>query len=97
MSTEDTAPTTAELLARIDELTRRVEWLEASLPDGPRQPTTVPPDVVMAISAAVAAYLGERAKVRQIRLSGTPTWTQQGRASVMGSHTVTPGRRHALR
>lgn len=84
-------PTTAELLARIEELSRRVEWLEASLADGPHAPTAVPPDVVMAISAAVAAYLGKRAKVRQIHLSGTTTWAQQGRAAVMGSHGVAHG------
>jgi methylmalonyl-CoA carboxyltransferase 12S subunit len=66
-------PTTAELLARLDELTRRVEWLEASV-DGPHAPTTVPPDVVLAISAAVAAYLGKRATVRRIHLSGGASW-----------------------
>lgn len=89
MSTEHIAPTTAELLARIEELTRRVEWLEASLSDGPHAPVAIPPDVVMAISAAVAAYLGKRAKVRQIHLSGTTSWAQQGRAAVMGSHSIT--------
>jgi methylmalonyl-CoA carboxyltransferase large subunit len=82
-------PTTAELLARIQELTRRVEWLEASLGVGPHAPTDVPPDVVLAISAAVAAYLGKRATVRQIHLSGTTSWAQQGRAAVMASHGIT--------
>jgi methylmalonyl-CoA carboxyltransferase large subunit len=97
VSTDESVPTTAELLARIEELTRRVEWLEADRPGGPPQPTAIAPDVVLAISAAVAGYLGERARVRQIRLSGTPNWTQQGRSTVMGSHNVTRGRSHALR
>jgi methylmalonyl-CoA carboxyltransferase large subunit len=91
-------PTVAELLARIEELTRRVEWLEAGRSDGPQVPTDLPPDVVLAISAAVAAYLGKRAKVRAIHLSDSATWAQQGRASIMGSHTVThrraPGSGH---
>jgi len=84
-------PTGAELLARIEDLTRRVEWLEASVADGAAVPTTVPPDVVLAISAAVAAYLGKRATVRQIHLSGSTSWAQQGRAAVMASHGFTHG------
>ena len=93
MSTDHLAPTTAELLARIEELTRRVEWLEASMADGPHAPTTVPPDVVLAISAAVAAYLGKKAKVRQIHLAGGANWAQQGRAAVMASHGFAHGTR----
>ena len=85
-------PTTADLLARIEELTRRVEWLEASV-DGPHVPTALPPDVVLAISAAVAAYLGKRAKVRQIHLSGGAGWAQEGRAAVMASHHLQHGAR----
>jgi methylmalonyl-CoA carboxyltransferase large subunit len=88
VSADHIAPTTAELLARIEELTRRVEWLEAGMADGPHVPTTVSPDVVLAISAAVAAFLGKRAKVRQIHLAGTTTWAQQGRAAVMASHGI---------
>ncbi len=92
MSTDHIAPTTAELLARIEELTRRVEWLEASL-DGPHAPTAVPPDVVLAISAAVAAYLGKRARVKQIHLTGGASWAQDGRATVMASHRISHGTR----
>jgi len=91
VSTDHIAPTTAELLARIEELTRRVEWLEASQADGPHVPTSVSPDVVLAISAAVAAYLGKRAKVRQIHLADSASWAQQGRAAVMGSHRIEHG------
>lgn len=96
MSADHIAPTTAELLARIEELTRRVEWLEASQPEGLHAPTVVSPDVVLAISAAVAAYLGKKARVRQIHLADSQTWSQQGRASVMGSHAVPHGP-HATR
>lgn len=84
-------PSTAELLARLEELTRRVEWLEASKPGGVHAPPTVPPDVVLAISAAVTAYLGKRAKVRQVHLADSATWAQQGRASIMGSHSIPHG------
>ena len=84
-------PTAAQLMSLIDDLTRRVAWLEASLADGPHVPTDVPPDVVLAISAAVAAYLGKRATVRQIHLRGSTTWAQQGRAAVMASHGIAHG------
>jgi methylmalonyl-CoA carboxyltransferase large subunit len=86
-------PSVAELLVRIEELARRVEWLEAAQPEG-LAPPDLPPDVVLAISAAVAAYLGKRAKVRAIHLSDSVGWAQQGRASIMGSHAVPHGPVH---
>jgi methylmalonyl-CoA carboxyltransferase large subunit len=89
----EAGPTTAELLARIEELTRRVEWLEAGQADGPPPPPTLPPEVVLAISAAVAAYLGKRATVRQVHVRSHSTWAKQGRAQVMASHGFTHGSR----
>jgi len=83
----------AQLLAKIDELTRRVEWLEASLGDERPAPTVFSPDVVLAISAAVAAYLGKRATVRQIHLTGSTNWARQGRTAVMATHDHTHGSR----
>jgi methylmalonyl-CoA carboxyltransferase 12S subunit len=38
------------------------------------------------IAAAVAAFLGERAHIRQVRLVTSEAWAQQGRVSVMASH-----------
>jgi methylmalonyl-CoA carboxyltransferase large subunit len=86
-------PDLAELLSRVDELTRRVEWLEAAVVEGPPTAGTLPPEVVLAISAAVAAYLGKRATIRQIHLSGTTTWAQQGRAAIQASHGFSHTRR----
>jgi methylmalonyl-CoA carboxyltransferase 12S subunit len=43
-------------------------------------------EVVLVIAAAVAAFLGERAHIRQIRLLASEAWAQQGRVSVMASH-----------
>jgi hypothetical protein len=48
----------------------------------------IDPDVILAISAAVAAYLGERAHVKQIRLIGSQAWGRQGRVSVQASHRL---------
>ena len=51
-----------------------------------KAPEPISEEVVLAISAAVAAYLGKRATVRQIRLIGNEAWAQQGRVSIMASH-----------
>ena len=41
---------------------------------------------LVAISAAVAAFLGERVRIRQIRLIRSSAWAQAGRVSVQASH-----------
>lgn len=41
---------------------------------------------VLAISAALAAWLGVHAHIRQIRLIRSSAWAQQGRASIQASH-----------
>jgi methylmalonyl-CoA carboxyltransferase 12S subunit len=53
-------------------------------------PASVPVDgeLAMAIGAAIAAYLGKRPHIRQIRLLGSSAWAQQGRVSVQGSYSV---------
>lgn len=43
-------------------------------------------EVLVVLSAAVAAFLGERAHIKQVRLLHSDAWAQQGRVSVMASH-----------
>ena len=43
-------------------------------------------ETLAVIAAAVAAFLGERAHIRQVRLVASEAWAQQGRVSVMASH-----------
>lgn len=43
-------------------------------------------ETLLAISAAVAAYLGVRAHIRQVRLIQSTTWGQIGRLNVHASH-----------
>jgi methylmalonyl-CoA carboxyltransferase large subunit len=43
---------------------------------------------VLAISAAVAAWLGVQAHIRQIRLIRTGAWAQQGRVTIQASHRL---------
>lgn len=77
-------PTLDELLSAVSALTARVDALEselvavrAALPH-----PEVPDEVVMAISAAVAAFLGHRARLKQVRYSTSPAWAQQYRTAV---------------
>jgi methylmalonyl-CoA carboxyltransferase 12S subunit len=82
--------TTAELLAAVRALAERVEQLEGEL-EAVRRRTSepgVPDDVVLAISAAVAAFLGHRAKVKQVHYRTGQAWAQQGRVVVQGQHNV---------
>ena len=45
-------------------------------------------ELVLVISAAIAAFLGKRAHIRQIRLLGSAAWAQQGRATIQASHAL---------
>jgi methylmalonyl-CoA carboxyltransferase 12S subunit len=48
----------------------------------------IPEDDLLVIAAAVAAFLGVRAHVRQVRLIQSAAWAQVGRATVHASHRV---------
>jgi methylmalonyl-CoA carboxyltransferase large subunit len=43
------------------------------------------------IGAAVAAFLGKKAHVRQVRLLGSHPWAQQGRVTIQASHQLEGG------
>jgi methylmalonyl-CoA carboxyltransferase large subunit len=45
-------------------------------------------ELILVISAAIAAYLGKRPHIRQIRLLRSDAWAQQGRATVQASHAL---------
>ena len=87
----------AELGARIEKLEGLVAALaraaaaapaETARAQGTLAKQEIPSEIILAISAAVAAFLGKRASIRQIRLTGTTPWAQQGRATVQASHAV---------
>ncbi len=70
--------TVTDLEAQIAELTRRLRELERGISE----------EEVLAISGAVAAYLGVRAHIRQIRLLSGNAWAQQGRVTIQASHQL---------
>jgi len=48
-------------------------------------------EILMVISAAVAAFMGVKARIRRVRRmseSGLNPWSQQGRVSIQASHNV---------
>jgi len=51
-------------------------------------PAGITEEELLAISAAIGAYLGVRAHIRQIRLLSTSAWAQQGRVSIQASHSL---------
>jgi methylmalonyl-CoA carboxyltransferase 12S subunit len=95
----DNAPTgTLESLRlEIARLSERIVLLEKSLATKPAATTTaqpkpaeeaIAPEIVLAISAAVAAYLGLEPHIRQIRLVHNHPWGQQGRVTIQASHRI---------
>jgi methylmalonyl-CoA carboxyltransferase large subunit len=45
-------------------------------------------ELILIISAAIAAFLGKRPHIRQIRLIGSAAWAQQGRVTIQASHAL---------
>jgi methylmalonyl-CoA carboxyltransferase large subunit len=75
-------------------LSDRVAALEAAADGKPRAPAPLPPaeeireEMILVISAAVAAYLGKRPHIRQVRLLRSDAWAQQGRVTIQASHRL---------
>ena len=96
-------PWAVELLQRIEQLSARVAQLErvqaaaetpvpaqpvVAAPAEPPRPAEVTEEDMVFIAAAVAAYLGVRARIRQVRLVQSSAWAQVGRATIHASHRV---------
>ncbi len=76
-------------------LGERVAALEAAV--GTKLPAPTPAaaqvdglseEVILVISAAIAAFLGKKPHIRQIRLLGTHAWAQQGRLIIQATRTL---------
>jgi len=96
------ARTLERLEAALSALADRVGRLEASASPAPsrarepeKRPAPAEPSAsglseeeILAVSAALAAYLGVRLRIRQIRLVSSTAWAQQGRVSIQASHRL---------
>ena len=76
----------AEMRAEITALTLRVNALELAAAKLAATPAPVSEEDRVAISAAVAAFLGVRARIRQVRLVHSSAWAQVGRMGTHASH-----------
>jgi methylmalonyl-CoA carboxyltransferase large subunit len=82
MMVADTIP--QELLAEIETLRLQV----ASLTSRIANLEAITEEEVLAIAAAVAAFMGVRAHIRQIRLVSSRSWAQEGRVTIQASHRL---------
>jgi methylmalonyl-CoA carboxyltransferase large subunit len=77
----------------VHRLAERVSALEAGAASA-HAPAASPDDqrlseeLVLTLSAAIAAYLGVKPRIRQIRLLSNDSWAQKGRASIQASHIL---------
>lgn len=75
--------TNEQLLEQLQQMNRRIGSLEKEVEELKRRSDVeIPEDVLMAISAAVSAYLGNKGRVRAVHFSRHRTWAMQGRQAV---------------
>jgi methylmalonyl-CoA carboxyltransferase 12S subunit len=60
---------------------------KAAAPPEPAKPE-ITEEELLAISAALGAYLGVRVHIKQIRLLSSTAWAQEGRVSIQASHRL---------
>ena len=86
-SDNELRPLIAQMREEIGALNRRVSLLEQRLGDqlAPAD-ETLSEETLIAISAAVAAFLGVQARVRNVRLVHSSAWAQVGRIGAHASH-----------
>jgi methylmalonyl-CoA carboxyltransferase large subunit len=80
--------------ARVGELEARLAAAARAVP-APALATLAPviqgdisEEELLALSAAIAAFLGVRARIRNVRLVHSATWAQVGRVHIQASHRV---------
>ena len=88
--TEDDLQTLiAQMRAEIGRLARSVNELEQRMAEAPLAASVVPSEeTLLAIAAAVAAFLGVRARIRQVRVVHSTAWAQVGRVGAHASHRL---------
>lgn len=76
-----------DLQALVQSLVTRLDAAEAEIAElRKRSDASIPEDVVIAISAAVSAFLGNRGKVKAVKYARHRTWAAQGRQTMQQRH-----------
>jgi methylmalonyl-CoA carboxyltransferase large subunit len=82
----------AQLKQMLEAITLRLASMEGAAtqaaPAPPPPEAGISEETLLAIAAAVAAYLGHKPKIKQIRLVRTANWAQEGRVSIQASHRI---------
>ncbi len=79
----------ALMRAEIGTLTGRVSQLEHGLDErASAGRAEIGEETLLAISAAIAAFLGVPARIRQVRVVHSRVWAQVGRIGVHASHRL---------
>ncbi|MFZ2260220.1 MAG: hypothetical protein WAV52_05655 [Luteococcus japonicus] len=73
-----TEASTAQLQELVAELSKRLTALESEVA-GLKANQQIPEDVMVAISAAVSAYLGHNAEVKAVHLRNRNNWATESR------------------
>jgi methylmalonyl-CoA carboxyltransferase large subunit len=88
------------LRAEADRLAERVAALETAIEEeraaaaqaqatqSPAEEEGLAEELVSVLSAALAAYLGVKPHIRQIRLIDSASWAQQGRVTMQAAHLL---------
>jgi methylmalonyl-CoA carboxyltransferase large subunit len=85
-TTETALIETIEALRRqVAALEERLARMEAAAVPGQEE---LPEELVVVLSAAIAAFLGKRPHIKSIRLVRSPAWAQEGRAFIQASHRL---------
>jgi methylmalonyl-CoA carboxyltransferase large subunit len=86
----DVADALEALRQEVVRLSERVAALEARATPAPPAPAAegLSEETLLVISAAIAAFLGKKAPIRQIRLLRSDAWAQQGRTTIQASHAL---------
>lgn len=78
-----------ELEQLLTKLSQRLDTVEAQLKElRARSDADIPEDTLLAIAAAVSAYMGNRGKVKAVKLHRHRTWAAQGRQRVQDHSTL---------
>ena len=64
--------------------------MEATISEPIKSESEITPELLVIMSAAIAAYLGKNVRIRRARFiseQGESAWSQLGRVSIQSSHT----------
>ena len=64
--------------------------MDTTLSESIDSESNITPELLVIMSAAIAAYLGKNVRIRRARFisnQGPSSWSQQGRVSIQSSHT----------